>query len=142
MENSQVKFAALSCWDSLTKAHLPALAGPSPNWVLKINKQITMRIILIFFLSALFHPFSNACNCVGERSVKKEFKKSDIVFVGKIISKDTFSIKDIATSIVLPRVKYQVEIQSIYKGKVSKNILFIITGVGGGDCGYEFSVER
>ncbi len=92
----------------------------------------------IIFLLLLFQLPALGCSCIGEISVKDEIKRSDVVFVGKVISADTIS--DTIQYYKFRRIKYSFQIQTLYKGRVSSDKMEIVTGMGGGDCGFEFGV--
>lgn len=83
------------------------------------------------------------CTCIGEMSLSKEFKISNVILVGKVISKDTFNIKDtLFPSLSIYKIKYQVLISRMIKGKIKTRIVSIISGIGNGDCGFSFEVGK
>jgi hypothetical protein len=99
------------------------------------------KIIVLVFVC--FFPISIwACSCIGEKTVKEEISKSDIVFSGKIISKNIFTVNDdnLPLGLVLKKAEYIILITKIYKGQAASDTLRLITGVGSGDCGYEFVI--
>lgn len=108
-----------------------------------MNRQTSFILGLL-----LLFAYGNAwaCSCIGEMSVKKALKKSDIVFIGKVISKEKITItqKLSGTESNINQYYYKVtlSIEQLYKGKIKTNTTEIITGVGGGDCGYGFEVDK
>jgi hypothetical protein len=108
-----------------------------------MNRQ-TSFILGLLFLFAYGNTW--ACSCIGEVSVKKALKKSDVVFIGKVISKEKITItqKLSGTESNINHYYYKVtlSIEQRYKGKIKTNTTEIITGVGGGDCGYRFEVDK
>jgi hypothetical protein len=100
-----------------------------------MNKFVTVCILLsgvAFLLN---------CTCIGEMTVKEAIKKSDIVFVGKITSADTIFLNDTFWGERQPHeVKYRVTPSLLYKGKITSSTIEIVSGIGFGDCGYDFAV--
>lgn len=102
------------------------------------NKIFRLKLIIIFYL---VNYQCLACDCIGINSVKNEIKKSDIIFIGKIISKKLFKIQDESFPLlVINKVEFTVLIKSVYKGKIDSNEIKIITGNGNGDCGINFKI--
>ena len=95
-----------------------------------------------------------ACDCVGESTVEESVKSADIVAVGTVISKslvtltdseeiklfhpDTLLYKTFPYSMTI--VQYKVVIEQVFKGKKSSDTIIVYTGVGHGDCGYNFVI--
>lgn len=99
------------------------------------------KIIVLAF--ACFFPLNIwACSCIGEKTVKEEVSKSDVIFSGKIISKNIFTVNDdnLPSGLVLKKAEYIILVTKIYKGQTTSDTLKLITGVGSGDCGYEFAI--
>lgn len=93
------------------------------------------------------------CSCVGTSSVNEAIEWSDVVVMGKILSKELiklirppeFSAEDSLTSpkIFTPKVaKYTLLVNSGFKGEFKSDTLEIYTGLGGGDCGFRFEIGR
>lgn len=109
---------------------------------------------LLISLMGVLPLYSNACTCIGETKVEHEIENVDAVLVGKIISKEIISIpipdmielypndtlRHNDYPFVYTRVKYILKADRIYKGKFKDGLINIITGQGGGDCGFEFQV--
>jgi hypothetical protein len=113
-----------------------------------MNKTILVLIFLSWTTNQL-----TACSCVGRSEVRDEIKNSDVVFVGTILDQENRIIEGsptIRTSMadgkkkMLPNsrqtIRYRLLIESVYKGKISRDIVTIISGEGGGDCGIVFEV--
>jgi hypothetical protein len=99
------------------------------------------KIIVLVFVC--FYPISIwACSCIGKKTVKDEISKSDVIFSGKILSRNIVAINDsnLPSGLVLRNVEFIILITKIYKGQAINDTLRLITGVGGGDCGYEFEI--
>ena len=96
----------------------------------------------------------SACSCIGQRTVKEEIKHSDAVIVGIILSGELVTITDSTffkmfsndsslknspmSNITI--AKYELLVQDLFKGKISKDTVIIYTGLGGGDCGFRFEI--
>lgn len=111
-----------------------------------MNNKILL--ILIIF-SILVSSKIDACTCIGENSVEEAFNQMDVVFLGKVISEREFTVKDknnpnrIEYKMETPMKEYSFLIEECFKGKVeTQDTIKIITGVGGGDCGFRFSVDN
>ncbi len=101
------------------------------------------RIIVIFFLFTGLWQELHACTCIGTSGVKKEIKNSDIVFVAKIVDKKELKIPYTLgsdTILYIHQNKYTAKISMIYKGKIKSQTVNIVTGIGGGDCGFIFEI--
>jgi hypothetical protein len=108
--------------------------------MIKKTKLILGLVLMLTFSNSL------ACSCIGVMSVKKAIRKSDKVFIGKIISKEKIAIKrkldGIETNIIHYYFKVTLIIEYSFKGKIESNIIEVITGTGGGDCGYGFEIDK
>ena len=96
----------------------------------------------------------SACSCIGQRTVKEEIKHSNAVIVGIILSKELVTITDSTFFKMFSNdsslrnspmanmtiAKYELLVQDLYKGKISKDTVIIYTGLGGGDCGFRFEI--
>jgi hypothetical protein len=114
-----------------------------------MKKKILKCLYLYLSLFNASSVFS--CTCVGEENITSGIKNSDIIISGVVISKQIFTIKDTINkfgSSSQPiydifedtRIKYEIMVETVFKGKQIKNNISIITGDGNGDCGYNFKV--
>ncbi len=101
-----------------------------------LPKIVLILIITVLSLSSL------ACSCVGKSSVKEGVHKSNIVFSGKILTKNVFVLDDsiLPKGLKLYQTEYKILVAKVYKGKMRKDTISLITGIGKGDCGFEFKV--
>lgn len=83
----------------------------------------------IFFLILLTHISLLACSCIYS-PLKKSYLGADLIFIGKFIS-DTLDYS------VDYGVLNNFETLKMYKGS-SNDYIQIVSGYGGGDCGYRF----
>lgn len=106
----------------------------------KLKKSFSYKMVTLLFLFCSFiymmllHvPISAyACDCVIPPSVETELSQSDAVFSGKVIR-----IKDKRSAGGYVRNEIIFEVYQTWKG-VDESQIKIITGQGGGDCGYHF----
>jgi len=112
----------------------------------------TLFTLLTILNIGLFDIY--ACNCQGDSSVKEAIKNSDVVIVGKVISQSFIDIPDRVLIKETPKdslvhkfypfvhriKKYKIQIEKIYKGKIEKDTIEILSGNGGGDCGNKFNI--
>lgn len=98
------------------------------------------RVLLIIFIF-----YSNAilpCTCIGKTKVKSEVKNSDVVIIGKVLSKELLTIKDkyVPEEFYLKKNEYTIQIIKKYKGEITSDTIKIVTGIGNGDCGFKFLI--
>ena len=105
-----------------------------------MKKKNRILSIILGIFSLFFWENTFACNCIGKANTKQALKTSDFVFKGKVIEKSTFIIDTLFADSYVYNVRYTFEIESIYKGrkKYSKQKISVVTGIGNGDCGFEF----
>lgn len=106
---------------------------------------------MTFVLTGLFNS-ATACSCVGETAVKDAVKSADAVVFGQILSSETIKTYDtlyLGTNtpknsplFMKVEVRFKVLVLKKHKGKFKSDTLTIVTGAGGGDCGYEFEVGK
>lgn len=101
-----------------------------------------MKKLYVLFLIIIQCYLCLACTCIGKKSVNEEFSKADVVFVGKILSRNNFLVEDSSLPIgyKMYKVRYKVLNVTLFKGNVKQDTIQIITGLGGGDCGVEFKI--
>lgn len=101
-------------------------------------KQISVYVILIG-IWVLFAPTSAyACSCdlpypgkTIKQQVSEARRKSRTVFFGEVV--------EIIASPQMPYVKVRFIVERSWKGILTEEAI-IVTGQGGGDCGYHFEV--
>jgi hypothetical protein len=118
-------------------------------------------ILLTVFLSMLFLPVNfYACTCIGTSTIEEDIKRADCVVYGKVMaakylqfldSSDAdfyssyihrpMSHKDSMSYMYFHGVEYTLDVIKFYKGK-KVNKLAVITGLGHGDCGYQFEIGK
>lgn len=112
---------------------------------------MTKSISLILILLCTVIPnkvFS--CSCIGEISVRRAVKYSDLVITGQVLSKEIIESRDTLNFgpkrnqylrvFTKYEALYKVLVLNKYKGKIKSDTVTIITGISGGDCGFNFEV--
>ena len=120
------------------------------------NAMRTTVTILTLLLFTSFSGRLSACSCIGERAVEEEVKHADAIVVGTVLSKQLVTLTDSTILKMFPSdttmrnspmskmtiARYDLLVQDIYKGKITKDTLTIFTGLGGGDCGIRFEIGK
>ncbi len=100
-----------------------------------------MKQLLLFITIPLFFSPVYCCTCIGESTFKEEFKRSDVVLIGRVIDEKTIEITDsLLPRLKILKVEYTIHATKIYKGKIGDTLVKVVTGGGGGDCGFLFTV--
>jgi hypothetical protein len=85
-------------------------------------------------------------------TVEENFKRSNAIFSGKIISVDTiksfpefyvnekWSTPD--SGVYYPSHLVTLKLNKSFKGENLSDTIYIMTGQGGGDCGYSFDLKK
>jgi len=84
-----------------------------------------------------------SCNC-RERDFNEEIKNSNLIFVGKVINLSIIKIdpkNKLEFNVPLYYKKVEFLIEKIYKGKRKCETIIIYTGLGNGDCGFNFIIN-
>ena len=96
-----------------------------------------MRLIILLQL-VLLPKLLLPCGCIGQESIKDAIKRADVVLVGKMIKEQTFIYDSISSTSKLYKNKVYFLAEYSYKGKIKSDTIEVITGIGGGDCGFDF----
>ncbi len=102
------------------------------------------RIICLVAIVFTLHTAALACKCAEHpaKPKRKEFKTTDRIFTGKVISVKDTVFGEMKVRGGASYKAYTFEVIGYYKGKKTEKIITIITGQGGGDCGYNFTVGK
>lgn len=125
-------------------------------------RKLILILILILSVQQIF-----ACACIGEATIKDDIKNSRLIFKGKILKKEIITVFNTDTIYVrglyndlknkkkyksyqdykelvwgTKLLEFTVEKVELYKGKSKSESIKIRTGLGGGDCGYEFQIDE
>ncbi len=105
-----------------------------------------MKRLLFLFAALFFAGKVPACTCIGESTVEGGFKNSDAVFTGTVIGTDTIRPEpvNVGTEVVFfpYRRDFLFLVETSYKGVHVKDTVRILTGLGGGDCGFRFQAGK
>ncbi|QOY36775.1 hypothetical protein AWH56_003730 [Anaerobacillus isosaccharinicus] len=97
------------------------------------------RMVLIFLLFYLFMvsfvTSVNACSCAENPDVEAAFKRSQAVFSGKVLDIQEKKGKGSYGRLV------HFEVKRTWKG-IEELQVKVTTGLGGGDCGFDFQVGQ
>ncbi len=86
-------------------------------------KQYLLILILVVYSSAAY-----CCSCIGEATVKQELKRSDVVFIGKVMSKKIIDITDtLMPAIIIQNAEYKLRVLTVFKGKIKQDTVMIGT---------------
>lgn len=98
------------------------------------KKVLLMLIPLILFL--IIAEVAIACSCKKPVPPLESLKKSDAIFSGKVINKDTKAHSALrATS---DPVEFTFSVSHIWKGSIDYKTVKVITASGEASCGYPF----
>lgn len=98
----------------------------------RLSRVFVICLILMLTVMTINPANSYACSCAKPVSVKEEFERAKAVFYGKVME-----IKDQKDPDGYMVKKVLFEVKNTWKG-VSKSQMIMVTGQGGGDCGFEF----
>lgn len=104
-----------------------------------IGRPVMLALAAAVLLAC--HGSARACSCAfGGGPPCQEFWRVDAVFSGKVLSRSSFSVEE-----KLGDSKYRREqvlarfsLGESYRGNVAGPEVEVVTGMGGGDCGYHF----
>lgn len=101
-----------------------------------------MKKLLVLLLLVVCLPNPGfSCSCEIKPSGTKAIKFADVVFTGKIIKTENISIYPAGfVNRSFGGKKITISVQQAIKGSIKNKVVSIITGAGGGDCGFEFTI--
>ena len=123
-----------------------------------LNFQHTFAILSVVILTHLTTA-TFACTCIGKdkQTTENELNFADLAVKGKIIAVTNFDYYD-TTSYSVAGLKFDpkqsgylirkykvfsLAVDTKFKaGKITSDTVQIVTGYGGGDCGYEFEIGK
>ncbi len=98
--------------------------------------RIGILLSILFMTFLTWNPSStHACSCLVPQSVEQEMEQSDAVFTGTVTK-----IKKVGMGLYSPKKVY-FDVEKTWKGQ-NKAKTFVITGIGSGDCGFNFEVGK
>lgn len=107
-----------------------------------MNKRIGVSLGLFFYaLNTIL-----ACSCIGETSATKAVKNAATVFVGKVISKEKIAVaypnQGPQFIFNIYHNKFTFKVLRKIKGEIVADNIEVITGMGSGDCGFQFMIGK
>ena len=95
----------------------------------------------LLFLFSFSVQFATACDCGKAPTVAESYKYSDLIFVGEVLCVEPFDLTEIKSlnelSQLYSKQVIRFKVSQIIKGNKAFDV-DIITGLGGGDCGFDF----
>jgi Tissue inhibitor of metalloproteinase len=102
-----------------------------------------MKRVLLMLMFSLFLFLSAqsvyACTCVGTPPPRQALKEATAVFVGEVISKKIFDVKDEFGALPVVRVRFAVS--RIWKG-IEGGEVVVLTAESEDACGYNFEKRK
>ncbi len=102
----------------------------------------SLLLSLLLFI-ALATIYAKPCTCDLGITPEMALKDSDMVFRGTVIACDTFFVRADGyarrSGVVYPMVRCKLQVDAWLKGQSWQRRITIVTGSGGGDCGYRFA---
>jgi|SRR5581483_2378857 len=99
------------------------------------RKLFFPSVAVAFLLLVGFSPQTFACSCSASGPPCQAYWRSDAIFAGTPISSSQISIDEEGHK--RPMRLFRLRVDEPFRGVTGQEI-DIITGFGGGDCGYEF----
>ncbi len=112
-----------------------------------------MKNNLFVFLFIFFSKSIFACACFPIWTDEEVFNKTELIFIGRVIKIDTlktlpeFYVKEHnytedSTNTYTYDLFVTFTVKRVIKGHLSIDTIIIMTGIGGGDCGYPFQKNK
>src|SRR5687768_2475099 len=98
----------------------------------EVPRYALSAMFLLIVSYWLFTSDASACSCAYSGAPCKAFSNTAIVFSGRVAD-----ISHISTSHGEQQIA-TLEVQQNYRGLAGKKRVEVLTGMGGGDCGYNF----
>jgi hypothetical protein len=107
----------------------------SEYWVRMLQRLVVAASLMFSLLTVSVTLDSDrpafACSCLGIQPQQEAFEGSQVVFSGRAVDLEI-------TNETYPSVIATFDINTIWKGNITKDPLVLTTGMGGADCGYVF----
>ncbi len=100
--------------------------------------QISIRVgIVLAGVCLIFPGMIAACDCANAGPPCKALKATPNVFTGRVTKISTIHVK-LQTGDEYPQRLVLLQIERNYRGQEGKSAVEVVTGDGGGDCGFSF----
>ena len=109
-----------------------------PFYVLECAMQILLRVGMVVAGVYLIVPsMVVACDCASAGPPCKAFRATPNMFTGRVTKISTIRVK-LQNGDEYPQRLVLLQIERNYRGQEGKSTVEIVTGDGGGDCGFSF----
>ncbi|MCA6362811.1 MAG: PHB depolymerase family esterase [Bacteroidetes bacterium] len=96
--------------------------------------------LVLIILSGTVPAFG--CSCIGRESVSQAYASTALIFSGKVLADSVVKIESKEMpGAYYSQKHYRFSVTHTYKGR-SMSTVAIETGMGGGDCGYRFELNK
>jgi hypothetical protein len=102
-------------------------------------RKVILRLVFLLAVSFIGLAEANACECVEGGAVCQDYWKTSAVFVGTVIETKVVPYK--SGDFEHTRVHVSFSIDEPFRGVEGAQVE-VLTGMGGGDCGYRFSQSK
>ena len=96
----------------------------------------TAAVLAACLLAALAAADAAACSCVMPGTPEQEMANADAVFTARVVS--TEQAEQRSGDFRLQRMKVELALDDVWKGCEEGERAILWTGLGGGDCGFQF----
>ncbi len=110
-----------------------------------MKKDFRCILIVIAVLLSLLTTNAFACSCIEIRNLTQVFNETDAIFLGSVIQSEVlgnpeeFDTNGLKTLVYRGGRKATFRVVKSWKGP-QEEIIAVVTGEGGGDCGFDFIV--
>lgn len=101
-----------------------------------------IRIIMLSAVLILsFHATGFTCSCVRPGpEIQEDYQKAEVVFIGQCMKAEYIFQKDAGLDRLPHIVRYTFDVKHVWKGTFLNGTITIDTGMGFGDCGFQFNL--
>jgi len=102
------------------------------------------QLLVIIAILVFGNDSAFACSCVGQEDVERARKKADAVVLGTVVAEERVEVTDPAMLTHFPVFvkRFTLQIERSFKGGTVADTVIVVTGMGNGDCGFEFAVGK
>src|SRR5947207_1989223 len=111
---------------------------------LVMRSRIVWVCVTAIFIGACAATEVLACECAGTPKACETFWQTDAVFTGTVRSLSVFSVErgEGSFKYKVEQVSVRLQIADLFRGELVGAEVEVITGMGGGDCGYHFERDK
>lgn len=110
----------------------------------RVHPKISRYFLGAIFILVCASANAFACSCAGTPQPCESFWKTDAIFTGTVSSQSIISVQrgEGTSRYTTQQVLVRLSVADVFRGEVVGPELEIVTGMGGGDCGYRFEVAK